>query len=164
LDCTKQAGIQNDLTLKTNKMKDYNAIMNLLHLYAERVDLGDAQGTADLFANADVKWGAEAPVIHGADVILKLYQENIKLHEDGTPRTHHIITNAIIDIAEDGQIAKVRSYYTVVQQTGRVPLQVIAGGRYHDDLRKINGSWTFARRDYFMDFSGDVSDHVLNRK
>jgi ketosteroid isomerase-like protein len=145
-------------------MKNYNAIMNLLHLYAERVDLGDAQGTADLFANAAIKWGAEAPVIHGSDAVLKLYQENIKLHEDGTPRTHHIITNAIIEIAEDGQTAKARSYYTVVQQTGKVPLQVIAGGRYHDVLQKDNGSWEFTRRDYFMDFRGDVSDHVINSK
>ena len=145
-------------------MNDYNAIMNLLHLYAERVDLGDAEGTAGLFANAEVKWGADAPIIHGSAAILKLYQENIKLHEDGTPRTHHVITNAIVDIAEDGQTAKARSYYTVVQQTNRLPFQVIAGGRYHDSLKKENGAWTFARREYFMDFRGDVSEHVLTRK
>jgi 3-phenylpropionate/cinnamic acid dioxygenase small subunit len=139
---------------------DVVAITNLLYLYAERVDAGDAAGVAALFEDADVKWGVDAPVRHGSAAILELYDTYIKLHDDGTPRTHHLRTNPIIDVAEDGMSATARSYYTVVQQTAMIPLQVIASGRYHDVLTKVDGAWRFAKRDYFMDMRGNVSDHV----
>jgi hypothetical protein len=141
-------------------VSDETAICNLLHLYAERVDLGDGAGVAALFSRAHVKWGAQADVTYGAEPIARLYANVIKLHEDGTPRTHHLITNPIIEIAADGQTATCRSYYTVIQQTAAVPLQVIAGGRYHDGFEKFDGAWRFARREYFMDFRGAVHDHV----
>jgi len=148
--------------MSNSNSSDYNAIMNLLALYAERVDLGDAKGTAELFKNADVKWGANAPIIHGSEAILQLYENNIKLHKDGTPRTHHLITNAIIEFSLDGATAIARSYYTVIQQTDKLPLQAIAGGRYHDVFNKVNGTWGFSRRDYFMDFRGNISEHVIS--
>lgn len=47
--------------------------MDLLYLYAERSDFDEAQGTAELFSNSDVKWGAEALVIHGSAAVLTLY-------------------------------------------------------------------------------------------
>jgi hypothetical protein len=56
--------------------------------------------------------------------------------------------------------ATARSYYTVVQQTAMIPLQVIAAGRYHDVLIKVDGTWRFAKRDYFMDMRGNVTDHI----
>jgi hypothetical protein len=56
--------------------------------------------------------------------------------------------------------ATARSYYTVVQQTAMIPLQVIASGRYRDVLIKVDGAWRFAKREYFMDMRGDVTDHV----
>ncbi|ADV81388.1 nuclear transport factor 2 family protein [Terriglobus saanensis] len=139
---------------------DATEIANLLYLYAERVDTGDAAGVAALFQHADVKWGVDAPTTHGDAPILELYNTHIKLHEDGTPRTHHLITNPIIEIAENGAEATVRSYYTVVQQTTILPLQVIASGRYHDVLEKIEGKWRFAKRDYLMDMRGNISEHV----
>ena len=115
---------------------DAAAIANLLYRYAELVDLGDAAGVAALFEHA------------------------IKLHDDGTPRTHHLITNPLIEIDAHGARATARSYYTVVQQTARLPLQVIAAGRYHDELERVDGRWRFVKRDYFMDMRGDVSDHL----
>jgi len=107
-----------------------------------------------------VKWGAAAEEAYGAAPIAKLYETFIKLHDDGTPRTHHLVTNPIIEIDAEGKTATCRSYYTVIQHTETVPLQVIAGGRYHDWLDKVDGRWRFSRREYFMDFRGSVEDHV----
>lgn len=148
--------------MDNNHSKDHNSIMNLLALYAEKVDRGDAKGMTELFKNAAIKWGIDAPVIHGFDAMLELYENVIRLHADGTPRTHHIITNPIIEISEDGLTATARTYYTVIQQTDKIPLQVIAGGRYHDTFVKKNGSWEYSNRNYFMDFRGDISEHVLS--
>lgn len=139
-------------------------ILNLLYTYAERVDSGDAEGTAELFRHAEIKWGVDAPVLFGYEAVLKIYHDFIRVHSDGTPRTHHLVTNAIIDIDSDGKTAKARSYYTVIQQTEKTPLQVIAGGRYHDQLEKVEGQWRLKRRDFFMDFRGNISDHVFQRE
>jgi 3-phenylpropionate/cinnamic acid dioxygenase small subunit len=122
--------------------------------------MGDGHGVAALFGQATVKWGVGAAETFGARPMLELFERVIRLHEDGTPRTHHLITNPLVEIGEDGTSATCRSYYTVVQQTGTVPLQVIAGGRYHDWFAKEDGVWRFARREYFMDFRGDLRDHV----
>lgn len=146
--------------MENNYSKDYNAIMNLLALYAEKVDSGDAKGMAELFRNAAVKWGADAEVIHGYNAMLELYENVIKLYSNGTPLTHHLITNPIIEISTDGFTAMAHTYYTVIQQTTNVPLQVIAGGRYHDTFKKENGIWEYRSRNYFMDFRGNLSDHV----
>jgi len=150
--------------MNNHHSKDYNAILNLLALYAEKVDSGDAKGMAELFRNADVQWGVDAPIIHGYDAMLDLYEKVIKLHSDGTPRTHHIITNPIIEIGEDGFTANARTYYTVIQQIIDFPLQVIAGGRYHDVFAKENDIWEYRNRKYFMDFRGNISSHVKNQE
>jgi 3-phenylpropionate/cinnamic acid dioxygenase small subunit len=136
------------------------AITNLLYRYAELIDAGDFAGVSDLFAHADVKVGGE--VLHGAEPMLALWTAHTKLHADGTPRTKHVVTNPIVEIAEDRRTASARSYYTVLQATGIVPLQVIAAGRYHDTFEKVDGRWRFATRDYsLLDLLGDVRDHLL---
>jgi hypothetical protein len=58
---------------------DAVAIANLLYLYAELVDAGDAAGVAALFEHSDVKWGADAPTLHGSAPILELYNTLFRL-------------------------------------------------------------------------------------
>lgn len=141
---------------------DYNAIMNLLHEYAELFDLGDLEKTTALFAKAKVQWAPNAPFMN-AEELLQLFRKNLIMH-DGVPRTHHLVTNAIINIAEDGMTATARSYYTVIQQTDKLPFQLIAGGRYHDKLKKENGAWIFTSRELLYDLMGDASDHIHMNK
>ena len=136
------------------------AITNLLYRYAELIDAGDFAGVSDLFAHADVTVGGQ--VLRGAEPMLALWNAHTKLHADGTPRTKHVVTNPIVEIAEDRRTASARSYYTVLQATEIVPLQVIAAGRYHDTFEKVDGRWRFATRDYsLLDLLGDVRDHLL---
>ncbi len=88
-----------------------------------------------------------------------MWRTVLKLHEDGTPQTRHLVTNA--QIVVDGDRASARSSYTVLQATDRVALQPIVVGRYHDDFERVDGAWRFRRRDYsLVDLVGDTSDHL----
>ncbi len=138
------------------------AITNLLYRYAEMVDAGRFEDLAgDLFAHAQFTVApAPAPQIDGAAMSKLMVATTIR-HEDGTPRTKHVITNPILEVDEEAGTAACRSYYTVFQQTETLPLQPIVAGRYHDRFARIAGEWRFAERDYTMiEMMGDVSQHL----
>ena len=93
-------------------------IENLLYTYAERIDAGDLEGVAALFEHGSITSAPKAPVekvARGRDAVLELYQGSTRLYEDGTPRTKHVTTNAIIEV-ENNDRASARSCYTVFQQ------------------------------------------------
>jgi hypothetical protein len=134
-------------------------IANLLYTYAERMDAGDLEGAAGMFAQARVKTGDS--VVDGSG-LLALWKVNVKLFPCGTPRTKHVITNPIIEIDPSGTRATCRSYYTVLQATPNLQPQVIAAGRYHDVFVLADGEWRFDERDYsLLDLVGNVSEHLL---
>lgn len=135
------------------------AIANLIYTYAERIDAGDFTGAAALFDRAAIKL-AEGHETDAAG-LLAIWRARIVVHPCGTPRTKHVITNPIIEVDEAAGTATCRSYYTVLQQAGAGPLQVIAAGRYHDGFRREAGAWQFATRDYSLfDMAGDLGQHL----
>ena len=139
-------------------------IENLLYTYAERIDAGDLEGVADLFAHGRIEASADTgstQVFEGREAALGMYQAAAKIYDDGTPRTKHVTTNAIVEVDEDTGTASARSYYTVFQQTDDFPLQAIIAGRYHDTFRRIDGEWWFETRTMFVDLTGDLSHHLL---
>ncbi|KRF10472.1 nuclear transport factor 2 family protein [Nocardioides sp. Soil796] len=138
-------------------MDSAREIENLLYLYAERIDDGDLDGVAALFAHGRVVRGDEPPA-EGSDAVRRIYQT--RLYADGTPRTKHVTTNAIIEVDEGAGTATCRSYYTVFQQTAALPLQAIITGRYHDTFRVHDGRWWFDTRTFQVDQVGDVSQHL----
>ncbi len=144
---------------------DSRPIENLLYTYAERIDAGDLEGVADLFAHGRITAQADtttAQWFEGRDKVLGMYQAATRLYEDnGTPHTKHVTTNAIIDVDEGAGTAAARSYYTVFQQTDALPLQPIIAGRYHDTFKRIDGAWWFDTRTMFVDLVGDLSHHLL---
>ena len=76
-------------------------IENLLYLYAERIDAGDLPGVAELFSHGRIRPGPDAPeeaTFEGCEQVLGMYQAATRLHEDGTPLTRHVTTNAIIEV------------------------------------------------------------------
>jgi len=139
-------------------------IENLLYSYAERIDAGNLEGVAELFASGRIQptpnAGPEA-TFAGYERVLGLYRSATRLYEDGTPRTKHVTTNAIIDVDETAGHAAARSYYTVFQQTAELPLQPIISGRYQDTFRRVDGRWCFDTRVIFIDLVGDLSRHLL---
>jgi 3-phenylpropionate/cinnamic acid dioxygenase small subunit len=141
-------------------MNDATAITNLLYRYAELMDLGDFAGAADLFAHARIKVGVGDGGYVDSAGILKLWEDGVIRYPDGTPRTKHVTTNAIVEFEGD-DVATARSYYTVFQQVDGGPMHPIIGGRYHDRFARVDGTWRWVERDYtLMDLFGDLSKHL----
>jgi hypothetical protein len=138
------------------------AIENLLYLYAERMDAGDLEGVADLFAHGRIEAvnGGVAHRFEGRDAVLGLYRASTRLYEDGTPRTKHVTTNAFIEIEPGGTRAVARSGYTVFQQVGDAPLEPIICGRYADTFQQIDARWWFDTRVMHVDLVGDLGRHL----
>jgi 3-phenylpropionate/cinnamic acid dioxygenase small subunit len=139
-------------------------IENLLYTYAERIDAGDLEGVAELFARGRILPSPDAAreiTFEGREKVLAMYRAATRLYDDGSPRTRHVTTNAIIEVDDERGTARARSYYTVLQQTDALPLQPIICGRYHDTFRKIEGRWCFDTRTMFVDLVGDLSHHLL---
>jgi 3-phenylpropionate/cinnamic acid dioxygenase small subunit len=141
--------------------EDRHAIETLIMTYAERVDLGDFHGVAELFEHATYRAinNDVTTARHGAAEVLAALERVVRKYPDGTPRTKHLTTNVVIEL--DGPLATSRCYYTVLQQTDEFPLQVVIAGRYHDRFERHDGRWRFADRLIFADLVGDLSQHLL---
>jgi 3-phenylpropionate/cinnamic acid dioxygenase small subunit len=136
------------------------AIRRLLYRYAECVDAADWEGVGALFAHADLCGpGMERP-LRGAEAVRDLYAAANRVHEDGTPRTKHLVTNALIEVDAGAHAARARSVYVVLQATARVALQPIVAGRYHDRFERVGDAWRFVAREIAIDLVGDLGDHL----
>jgi SnoaL-like domain len=136
---------------------DELAIANLIHRYAELFDAGDLEGAAGLFTHAVIRAGdteldATSP--------LALWRRLVQIHADGTPRTSHVTTNLVIEVAAEDDTATCRAKYTVFQATDTLPLQAVVAGSYADTFAKVDGSWRFASRTYGLDLRGNLTQHL----
>ena len=136
-------------------------IENLLYTYAERIDLGDFEGLAELFSHAVITSPGAERGPGGREVALQLYTKSTRLYEDGTPRTKHVTTNAIIEVDEQAGLATSRAYFTVFQALPDFPMQAIISGRYHDRFERVDGGWRFSERMMIPELLGDLSRHLL---
>lgn len=143
-------------------MDAQTAITHLVFAYAERIDAGDFEGLADLFAEGRITAEGNDRVRAGRDEALKMYRRSARIHEDtGTPKTKHVITNLIVELDEEAGTARARSYFTVLQATPELPLQAVIAGRYHDSFERQAGTWRFTHRHIIPDLFGDLSQHLL---
>jgi len=106
---------------------------------------------------------ADPPVVVDRDGLLEVWRSLVAIHDDGTPRTRHLVATPILEVDEEADSATCRSTYTVFQQVAAGPLQPIISGRYHDRFERVDGTWRFAERTYAVDLVGDLSDHMLRR-
>jgi hypothetical protein len=100
-----------------------------------------------------------APVT-GADAIAALYVSTTRRHDDGTPLTSHVISNPIVEIADDRATARVRSRFLVVQATPTLDLRPIVAGRYDDRFERVDGRWRFSARHMEPRLAGDLRQHL----
>ena len=147
--------------MQTSKkvMSDATGITNLLYRYCEFIDSGDLVSACSLFEHAQLKMITSAQ-LQDYKAMLALLQKVIVLYPDGTPKTKHVVSNAIIDIDEASGTASSRAYYTVFQATENNPLQVIANGRYFDRFEFIDENWRFTYRESQSDMLGLISGHL----
>ncbi len=139
-------------------------IENLLYRYAERIDAGDLDGVAALFAHGricGVEDGPPETVFEGTTRVRQMYEMTTRLHDDGTPKTKHFTTNVQLRVDEEAGSAQSSAYYSVTQATPDLPLQIIVTGRYRDTFHRIDDAWWFDTRIMFVDQVGDTSHHLM---
>lgn len=136
--------------------EDHAQIQNLIARYALLMDTGDFAGVGDLLAEATFI-GATSEFT-GAAAITGMLEKAIIRYEDGTPRTHHAVTNLAVEV--DGDTAVAGSYLTISQALPDFPLQTIATGRYRDAFTRRDGRWRFTERRVTFQLRGDLSRHL----
>jgi ketosteroid isomerase-like protein len=133
-------------------------IRGLLHEYAARLDAGDLDGVAALFAAATFRSPAGTHLEGAADV-RRMF--DAMLLYDGVPSTRHLITGAVIDVVGPAA-ARSTCQFVVVQAVGGSPLAPVLAGRYVDEFdRGPDGRWRFRDRLVVSDLTGDLSRHYV---
>jgi 3-phenylpropionate/cinnamic acid dioxygenase small subunit len=129
-------------------MNDYEAIRQLMYRYSFYVDQRDydkllAHATFSLIWQTE---GIEHTGIRGAEEIRAYYAN----HQKDRRPSRHVVTNVLIEIAEDGQTASVYAYVTSVGHPPEPP-SVLLSGHYEDRFEKIDGEWRFTQKTCIMD-------------
>jgi ketosteroid isomerase-like protein len=138
------------------------SVTKLIYTYAERIDAGDFAGVAEVFTHATLTFEGFSDAVSGVQAVQALYERTTRRYEDGTPRTKHVMTNVIVDIADDGTSAASRSYFTVLQAVpGALALQPVIAGRYRNTYERVDGRWRFASMHIIVDLVGDLGHHML---
>jgi len=137
-------------------VSDVDEITALVHEYAFRLDGGDLDGVAALFANAELRSTRHDRVRRGAAEVRTLYDPVI-VYDDGTPQTMHQLTNVTVRV--DGPTATARTYFTVLQVTG-LGMHPILAGEYRDRFALVDGRWEFTERVVDPRLFGDLSRHM----
>ena len=131
-------------------------ILALMVEYCDSIDRGDLDGCAALFRNG--RWGIVGQLAEGEAAVRALLA-NVTLY-DGVPRTRHLMSNVLIDVAADGTSATARSCLMVMQGVPPdFPVQAIFVGSYSDTFVLEAGQWRFRERVIVPDLVGDLSRH-----
>jgi hypothetical protein len=146
-------------------MSDLGEITALVHSYALLLDRGDMDAVAALFA--DSAWRSEPAglpgserVLHGSEEVRPIYAQ-VKIYDDGTPRTKHLLTNLTVDVEPGATTAASHCYWTVLQNVEPGgSIDIILSGQYVDKFEKAQGVWRFAERLIRVDLTGDASAHM----
>ena len=123
-------------------LEEKDAIREVLAEYCFRLDAGRYEDMAALFT-ADGTWDTAFGRATGRTAIAELARSLRERAGDQRPRGIHLVTN--ISIALDGASAKVRSNWTVVENSPEGP-KIGSGGAYQDELVKEGGQWLFRYR------------------
>jgi ketosteroid isomerase-like protein len=137
-------------------------IETLMMTYAALQDAGELDDVAQLFTYGAFIVDKVPTAFRGAADIGEMKHRHDHRYPDGTLRTKHVTTNVRIDIDANGHAAKAESYFTVLQATEDLPLQVIMAGRYSDKFVNIDGRWWFEERFVHTDLIGNMSGHVVD--
>ncbi len=134
------------------------AILRLMNEYCYRIDAGDLDGFAELFAYGSFSvLGDPSGPASGKQAVLDVLA-NVTLY-DGKPHTKHVMSNVQIDVAESADTAAAQCYIILFQALPDFPMQAIFGGHYHDRFVRENGVWRFQSREISADLIGDLSRH-----
>ena len=132
-------------------------ITHLINQYGFTIDTGDLQSFAALFADGVWEVEGSEPCVGSQQVLDAL--ATVRIYDDGTPRTKHVISNLDLAIDEAGDSAQSQCYITLFQQTDDFPMQAIFCGHYFDEFVRIDNRWRFSHRLIKNMLVGDLSAH-----
>jgi hypothetical protein len=144
-------------------MIDYEQIRTLTYEYTFRLDRGDFSGVGELLSRGALRMaakGMDSSEIRGRSEIEQFYAGQVVTY-DGNPRTRHLISNHVVELAEDGETAKGHCYFTVLQAAPKQPIQTVVCGRYSDSFVRENGDWRFDEKVIEVDYLTAIGDHFL---
>lgn len=125
-----------------NAREEKDAIREVLVEYCFRLDDGRFAEMAALFTENGT-WDTAFGRATGRTAIAELARNIRAQAGDQRPRGIHLVTN--IAIVLDGASARVRSNWTVVQNSPEGP-KIGSGGAYHDEMVKEGEQWLFRYR------------------
>ena len=143
--------------------KDIQAIKNLIYTYASYVDRAEYEALGKMFEKGIIRAnrGEEGESLVGSDQVYAHYSGTNKIHESGSPQTHHIVTNVNIDPTQSkSSEVKAESCYLVLQATANLPLQPIVAGRSVDLFVFEQGIWRYAEKFIYVDLVGNIFEHL----
>ena len=112
-------------------LTDGDHIRGLLGTYCQLIDAGDFAGIGQLMADAVLMTDDGTAIATGADEVAALYAGLVRLHDDGTPGTQHVVANTVLEELDGGAI-RARSAYLVFQAVAGAP----AAADHHRVLRR----------------------------
>ncbi|MBJ17937.1 MAG: hypothetical protein CL933_00800 [Deltaproteobacteria bacterium] len=141
-----------------------------IYAYTYALDGGDLDALGELFEHATMRVEGTDAAYEGAEAVrqtnidFNLFYDNEGnaglYRPDTTPRTRHVTTNVIIDVAEDGSSATARSSVVVFQFAPSAPLRPILAAGYRDRFEPIEGRWRFVERIHLLTHIEDVRLHL----
>lgn len=137
-------------------------ITRLMMRYCEFQDAADFDRVGELFEQGAYIIDGVSESYIGSQAIAAMKKKYDRTYADGTLRTKHVTTNAVIEIDEGGDTAHARSYFVVYQQLPDLPLQAIIAGRYHDRFVRSGSTWGFAERRVLSDLIGNMTGHTVD--
>jgi hypothetical protein len=123
-------------------LEEKDAIREVLAEYCFRLDDGRFAEMAALFTENGT-WDTAFGRATGRTAIAELARSLREGAGDQRPRGIHLVTN--FSIALDGASARVRSNWTVAQNSRKGP-EIGSGGAYQDELVKVGEQWLFRYR------------------
>lgn len=133
-------------------------ISRLLSSYAHNLDNGKFDIVSDILKNASIE--VPGNLAKGKEEIKNFLERGVQRYEDGTTRTWHSVSNALIEIDLKNKTAKSSAYFTVHQGLDGLPLQAICTGKYNDTFKLVNGTWAFDTRSVVPHLIGNLHFHV----
>jgi ketosteroid isomerase-like protein len=132
-------------------------IRNLIARYAELLNLGQIDEVGALFRHGKITSEITPGAREGSEAVTEMYRQSVHFAEK-MPDTLLFTSN--LQIAVDGDHASGKAYFMALHVTPEGMLAPVVAGRYHDEFRRIDGTWWFHHRHMMPDLHGDISSHL----
>ncbi len=140
------------LAARVQRLEDVEQIRRVLVAYGRTLDRRDWAAYAALFAK-DGEWVGGFGTGKGPAAIESMMRKAMGgTANDDPQKNFHVLTS--FDIEVDGDHARAWSRWTFVSQGADNRAQILAAGRYEDELVRENGRWKFQRRVVSGDLPG----------